>query len=112
MPLRTWPIQTSPGGLKSGSFFYNWQRSHTSLNGLTPMERCCALLPQTPDTEEIYTQYAPTAERYQEQNYYLDRQLRGLKTISLIFTYNLGGCAWRCAHILPPGHIYQTSSSN
>jgi putative transposase len=65
--------------LEEWQFFYNWRRPHTSLNGLTPMERYCALSSQTPYTEEIHAQYALTPERYQERNYYLDRQLRGLK---------------------------------
>jgi len=59
--------------------YYNWQRTHGSLNGLTPMEKVCELMDKTPLQEEVFNAYVPEKERIQEANYRLDLELRRLK---------------------------------
>ncbi|HEY3487718.1 MAG TPA: IS481 family transposase [Gammaproteobacteria bacterium] len=59
--------------------YYNWQRSHGSLKGKTPIEQVCQLQSATPIREEALKDYRPEEERIQEQNYRLDLELRKLK---------------------------------
>lgn len=59
--------------------YYNWQRPHSSLNGKTPMDVVCELMPQTPYNDDVIEQYDISKERLQEQNYKLDLRLRKLK---------------------------------
>ncbi len=59
--------------------YYNWQRTHGSLKGKTPMEKVCHLLDKTPLREEVLKDYHPEKERIQEANYQLDLQVRNLK---------------------------------
>ncbi|GIB07893.1 transposase [Vibrio cholerae] len=59
--------------------YYNWERPHSSLNGLTPIDRITEISDQTPLSEEVSQNYQIKKERFQEQNYKLDLQLRKLK---------------------------------
>jgi transposase InsO family protein len=59
--------------------YYNWQRSHGSLGGKTPMEKYIELMQKTPYWDEVCEMYDPTRERIQEANYSLDLKLRRLK---------------------------------
>jgi transposase InsO family protein len=60
-------------------FNYNWHRPHSSLNGKTPMERCCELSEQTPLNEEAFADYDADKELIQERNYKVEMQMRKLK---------------------------------
>ena len=59
--------------------YYNWQRTHGSLKGKTPIEQVCHLLDKTPLHEEILKEYHPEKERIQDANYRLDLEVRKLK---------------------------------
>jgi transposase InsO family protein len=65
--------------LKKWQHYYNWFRSHGGLNGKTPTEKCHELLTQTPYLDEVLESYDITRERIQEQNYYIDLQIRKVK---------------------------------
>lgn len=55
------------------------ERAHSSLNGLTPIDRITEISDQTPLSEDVSQNYQIKKERFQEQNYRLDLQLRKLK---------------------------------
>lgn len=59
--------------------YYNWERPHRSLKGLTPIDRISELSDQTPLSEEVSLHYQLWKERFQEQNYKLALRLRKLK---------------------------------
>lgn len=59
--------------------YYNWERPHSSLKGLTPIDRVTEISDQTPLSEEVFQHYQIKKERLQEQNYKFDLQLRKLK---------------------------------
>ncbi|RIZ52651.1 transposase [Vibrio sp. PID23_8] len=59
--------------------YYNWERPHSSLNGLIPIDRITEISDQTPLFEDVSQHYLVKKERFQEQNYKLDLQLRKLK---------------------------------
>jgi len=60
--------------------YYNWQRTHGSLNGKTPIEKVCALMDKTPLSEAVFMNYNRAKERIQEANYQTDLALRRLHT--------------------------------
>jgi len=60
--------------------YYNWQRTHGSLKGKTPMEKVCALMDKTPLSVDVYKNYDRAKERIQEANYQTDLALRRLQT--------------------------------
>lgn len=60
-------------------FFYNWYRSHSSLGGAKPFERCCDLLESTPCSWEVRNSYEPQEEDFRERDYSLELQIRKLK---------------------------------
>lgn len=65
--------------LKEWQHYYNWYRVHGSLNGKTPMDICHNLSSKTPFWDQVWERYDPAKERLQEQNYFVDLQLRKLK---------------------------------
>lgn len=70
------PLQNS---LPEWQHYYNWQRTHGSLKGLTPMEKVCELMDKTPLQEEVSDGYVGENERIQEPNYQIDLDMRRLK---------------------------------
>jgi len=65
--------------IEQWQFHYNWHRPHGSLNGKAPIDVVCELNDKTPITDEVTSNYKPTEERIQEQNYKLDLELKKLK---------------------------------
>lgn len=59
--------------------YYNWQRTHGSLKGKTPMEKVWALMDETSLSEEVYKNNDQSKERIEEANYQTDLTLRRLK---------------------------------
>ncbi|CDT06274.1 transposase (fragment) [Vibrio crassostreae] len=59
--------------------YYNWERPHSSLNGLAPIDRVTEMSDQTTLFEEVSQHSQTKKERFQEQNYKLELQLRKLK---------------------------------
>jgi len=57
---------------------YNWQRSHESLHGATPIDRVCQR-DQTPLWAAVSEAYEPTKERIQIRHHAVDIALRALK---------------------------------
>jgi transposase InsO family protein len=60
-------------------FYYNWQRTHASLNGLTPMEKVILLAEKTPFHQEVGDAYIVENERIKDANYHVDLKLIKLK---------------------------------
>jgi transposase InsO family protein len=58
---------------------WNWQRPHSALGSITPMERICELYPKTPLREEAESADDPAKERLRTANYALDATLARLK---------------------------------
>lgn len=54
---------------------YNWERPHTALAGASPIDRCCALLDQTPLHEEVAANFNEADERLRVQHYPTDLAL-------------------------------------
>lgn len=51
--------------LEDWQFFYNWQRPHSVLRGLTPMKHYCDLIQVTPFQEEAHAAFDPKNEHHQ-----------------------------------------------
>ena len=62
-------------------FFYNWQRPHSGLRGLTPMNRYCELIQVTPLQEETHAAFDAKQERHQERDYKKELQLRAARSL-------------------------------
>jgi len=65
-----------PNLLSQWQFHYNWLRSHSSLNGRTPIQVIAALSSKTPLWEEVGDMYNASKERIRDQNYWIDCQLK------------------------------------
>ncbi len=65
--------------LEQWQFHYNWHRPHGALNGRAPIDKLCELSYKTPIWDEVEANYDPSKEHFQEQNYWLDQQLKKLK---------------------------------
>ena len=39
--------------------YYNWERPHSALGGMTPIDKYFELIEQTPFTEEVFDWYDP-----------------------------------------------------
>ena len=62
-------IETLKDAVSEWQFYYNWQRTHGSLNGLTPAERVFQLSDKTPYQDEVSEAYVPEKERIKDANY-------------------------------------------
>ena len=58
---------------------YNWDRPHSSLGGMTPIDRVCQLTEQTPLHEEVDALYVPDHEPIRHPQYSVDIALKNLK---------------------------------
>jgi transposase InsO family protein len=58
--------------LQERQHHYNWERPHTALGGVTPIDRCCALIDQTPLHEEVDANFNEADERIRIQHYPTD----------------------------------------
>jgi transposase InsO family protein len=58
---------------------YNWHRPHGAFNGKTPMDKYFEVIKKHPFQSEVESNYLQKKERFQDQNYYLDKQLKKLK---------------------------------
>lgn len=58
---------------------YNWNRPHSALEGKCTIDKVCELTECIPLRKEVETLYDPKKESIQEQNYYLNLQVRRLK---------------------------------
>jgi hypothetical protein len=67
--------------LEEWQFFYNWQRPHSGLRGLTPMNRYCELIQVTPLQEEAHAAFDAKQERHQERDYKKELQLRAARSL-------------------------------
>jgi hypothetical protein len=65
--------------LEEWQFYYNWQRPHGSLNGKTPMGKCCELIYETPLWDEVIDMYDISKEHIQDADYKTELLLRKLK---------------------------------
>jgi len=55
--------------LQEWQHFYNWNRSHGSHGGLTPMDKYFQVIEKTPFWNEVMVNYETKKEELQEQNY-------------------------------------------
>jgi len=60
-------------------FYYNWHRSHGSLNGDSPNDKVSKLSNITPFSDEVYDKYDKSKEHIQLQNYLAEMAIRELK---------------------------------
>lgn len=67
--------------LEEWQFFYNWQRPHSALRGLTPMNRYCELIQETPLHKEPHAAYDPSKELHQERDYKNELRLRAARSL-------------------------------
>ena len=65
--------------LEEWQFYYNWHRPHGSLRGKSPIDKVCELLENTPYWADVYNNYDDRNRRIQNQNYYIELQLKKLK---------------------------------
>jgi len=65
--------------LAEWQYYYNWARSHSALNGKTPIEAYFDLIHETPFTDEVCNLYEPDNEQLQNHNYKLNLELQRLK---------------------------------
>ena len=65
--------------LQDWQHYYNWHRTHGSLQGKTPMDRYFELSSKTPFWDEVEQTYDRSKERIQHPVYVADLQLRKLK---------------------------------
>jgi len=61
--------------------YYNWERSHSDLNGKTPIEAYFDLIHETPVTDEVCDLYETDTEQLQNHNYKLNLELQRLKKL-------------------------------
>ena len=65
--------------LEEWQFYYNYQRSHSSLNGKTPAQAAAEKSAETPFWEDVIAKYDPQKERIREQAYERDKKMASLK---------------------------------
>lgn len=65
--------------LQEWQFFYNAQRSHGGINGLTPMQKCAECSSLIPWSWEAWDDYDPKSEPERIRNYAADQALMKLK---------------------------------
>jgi transposase InsO family protein len=59
--------------------YYNWERAHEGLGGLTPIDRICECINQTPISAEVCDAYDPAKEHIQVREHAVEMALRALK---------------------------------
>ena len=59
--------------------FYNWNRPHGSLGGLSPMDKYFPISDKTPFWDEVEANYDDSKEQFQEQNYRKQLLVKRLK---------------------------------
>lgn len=72
-------LETLTDEIAEWQFYYNWQRTHGSLNGKTPIEKVIELGDKTPYHQDVGDAYIVENERIREANYQVDLKLRELK---------------------------------
>ncbi len=72
-------LETLKDSVSEWQFCYNWQRTHGSLNGLTPMEKVIQLAEKTPFHQEVGDACIVENERIKDANYQIDLELTKLK---------------------------------
>lgn len=72
-------LETLTDSVSKWQFYYNWQRTHGSLGGMTPAEKALQLSDKTPFQEDVNNSYIPENERIKDSNYQADLKLRKLK---------------------------------
>lgn len=72
-------LNTLTDEIAEWQFYYNWQRTHGSLNGMTPIEKVVQLGDKTPYHQEVGDAYIVENERIKDANYQVDLKLRELK---------------------------------
>lgn len=65
--------------LEEWQFFFNWQRSHGGIGGLTPMQKWAECSSYTPWSWEVWNAYDPEKEPERIRNYGADLALLELK---------------------------------
>jgi transposase InsO family protein len=65
--------------LQEWQHFYNWDRAHGSLGGLSPMDKYFLVSEKTPFWDEVEANYDDSKEQFQEQNYRTQLLLKRLK---------------------------------
>lgn len=54
--------------------YYNWERSHDSLGGLTPIDRVCERPDAAPLGEQVFAACDPSKEPIQPRDYFAIRR--------------------------------------
>jgi hypothetical protein len=65
--------------LQEGQHFYNWNRVHGSLGGLSPMDKYFLVSKENPFWDEVEANYDDNKEQLQEQNYRKQLLVKRLK---------------------------------
>ena len=64
--------------LSEWQHYYNWERLHSSLGGMTPIDKVFELIWETPYWADVWENFDPNKEGYRVQNYALDIKLHNL----------------------------------
>ena len=78
-PTVTLDLEALDEPLAEWQHYYNWNRAHGALKGLTPMEMISKLSDETPFWDQAHGNYDITKERIQDAHYQIDLALRKLK---------------------------------
>lgn len=59
--------------------YYNWERPHSALGGMTPMDKYFELMWKTPYWADVWANYDPDKEPFRVRDYSLDMKINKLK---------------------------------